>query len=249
MTRRALRVAEARQRALPVAFGRMRDRWVGRCDVAPSHEPRAEGAARHLASYLLQAPGSRSHGPKATVSVVPTTRAKPPRPTVVCFVRHGTTATTGKVLPGRARGLHLSDKGRDEAARAGESLAGMSVSTVYTSPLERARETASAISKSVGKPVVVERGLIECDFGSWTGEPIRAWPSFPSGRSSGAFRRASASPRASRSQSSRHASPIPSRGSAEHIPARSSSRCRTRTASRWRSRARSARRSTSSSGS
>jgi len=48
----------------------------------------------------------------------------------------------------------------------------MSVSAVYASPLERARETASAISESVGKPVVVERGLIECDFGSWTGEPL-----------------------------------------------------------------------------
>lgn len=106
------------------------------------------------------------------MSVVPLTHPKPPRPTVVCFVRHGTTATTGKVLPGRARGLHLSDQGRDEAARAGEALAGMSVSAVYASPLERARETASAISQSVGKPVVVERGLIECDFGSWTGEPV-----------------------------------------------------------------------------
>jgi probable phosphoglycerate mutase len=97
----------------------------------------------------------------------------------VCFVRHGTTATTGKVLPGRARGLHLSDQGRDEAARAGESLAGMAVSAVYTSALERARETASAISKSVGKPVVVERGLIECDFGSWTGEPIARLAKLP----------------------------------------------------------------------
>jgi probable phosphoglycerate mutase len=48
----------------------------------------------------------------------------------------------------------------------------MSVSAVYASPLERARETASAIAERVGKPVVVERGLIECDFGSWTGEPL-----------------------------------------------------------------------------
>jgi probable phosphoglycerate mutase len=47
-----------------------------------------------------------------------------------------------------------------------------SVSAVYSSPLERARETASVISKSVGKPVVVERGLIECDFGTWTGEQV-----------------------------------------------------------------------------
>jgi probable phosphoglycerate mutase len=117
---------------------------------------------------------------------------------VVCFVRHGTTATTGKVLPGRARGLHLSDQGREEAAKAGEALSSMPVSAVYTSPLERARETAMVISERVGKPVVAESGLIECDFGSWTGEPlpqlrklpewriVQQWPSgfrFPGGES------------------------------------------------------------------
>jgi probable phosphoglycerate mutase len=102
------------------------------------------------------------------------------------------------VLPGRARGLHLSDQGLDEAAKAGEALARASVSAVYASPLERTRETASAISRRVGKPVVTERGLIECDFGSWTGEPlpklrrlpewraVQHWPSgfrFPGGES------------------------------------------------------------------
>ena len=140
--------------------------------MAPGYEPRAEGTIRHLATDLLQASRGRLHGPKATVSGVPPTRPKPLRPTVVCFVRHGTTATTGKVLPGRARGLHLSDKGWDEAAKAGEAIAGISVSAVYASPLERARETASAISQRVGKSVVIERGLVECDFGSWTGEPL-----------------------------------------------------------------------------
>jgi probable phosphomutase (TIGR03848 family) len=132
------------------------------------------------------------------VSVVPSSRPKPPRPTVVCFVRHGTTATTGKVLPGRARGLHLSEQGRDEAAQAAETLASMSVAALYSSPLERTRETALAISARVGKPVVAERGLIECDFGSWTGESlsqlrklpewqaVQRWPSgfrFPGGES------------------------------------------------------------------
>ena len=157
----------------------MGKRWVASRGVAPGDKPRAEGAVRHVATDLLQASGGRSHGLKATVSGVPLTRRKPPRPTVVCFVRHGTTATTGKVLPGRARGLHLSDQGRDEASRAGEALAAMSVSAVYASPLERARETASAISRCVGKPVVVERGLIECDFGTWTGEALAQLSKLP----------------------------------------------------------------------
>jgi probable phosphomutase (TIGR03848 family) len=132
------------------------------------------------------------------VSIVPSPRRKPPRPTVVCLVRHGTTATTGKVLPGQARGLHLSDQGLAEAAKAAESLSCLQVSALYASPLERTRETALAISERVGKPVVAERGLLECDFGAWTGESLSAlrklpewqtvqrWPSgfrFPGGES------------------------------------------------------------------
>jgi probable phosphoglycerate mutase len=117
---------------------------------------------------------------------------------VVCFVRHGTTATTGKVLPGRARGLHLSEQGREEAAKAGEALSSLTVSALYASPLERTRETALAISERVGKPVIADRGLLECDFGAWTGESlaqlrklpewqtVQRWPSgfaFPGGES------------------------------------------------------------------
>jgi len=37
------------------------------------------------------------------------------KPTLVLFVRHGLTATTGKKLPGRARRLHLADEGRQQA--------------------------------------------------------------------------------------------------------------------------------------
>lgn len=113
-------------------------------------------------------------------------------------MRHGTTATTGKVLPGRARGLHLSEQGREEAAKAGEALSSLTVSALYASPLERTRETALAISERVGKPVIADRGLLECDFGAWTGESlaqlrklpewqtVQRWPSgfaFPGGES------------------------------------------------------------------
>jgi probable phosphoglycerate mutase len=95
------------------------------------------------------------------------------RPTVVCFVRHGTTPTTGKVLPGRARGLHLAEQGRAEAERAGARLAALpAVRAVYSSPLERARETAEVVARALGLPVQTERGLLECDFGAWTGEEL-----------------------------------------------------------------------------
>lgn len=42
-------------------------------------------------------------------------RRRPPAPTTVLLVRHGATTTTGRELPGRAPGLHLSDEGRRQA--------------------------------------------------------------------------------------------------------------------------------------
>jgi probable phosphoglycerate mutase len=96
------------------------------------------------------------------------------RPTLVLLVRHGTTPTTGKVLPGRARGLHLSERGHEQAQRVAERIAEIgAVHAVYASPLERARETAAPIGKITKKPVRIERGLLECDFGQWTGASLR----------------------------------------------------------------------------
>lgn len=101
----------------------------------------------------------------------------------MCFVRHGTTPTTGKVLPGRARGLHLADKGREEADGVGARLAAVgSVRAIYASPLERTRETAKAISARVGVPVRTERGLLECDFGEWTGRQLAELSKLPEWR-------------------------------------------------------------------
>jgi len=98
----------------------------------------------------------------------------PAKPTLVLFVRHGTTPTTGKVLPGRARGLHLSERGREQAKRAAERIAELGkISAVYSSPLERARETAAPIARLTKNTTRIERGLIECDFGGWTGQSLR----------------------------------------------------------------------------
>ena len=97
-----------------------------------------------------------------------------PRPTVILLVRHGQTPTTGKVLPGRAPGLHLSDTGRAQAAAVGERLAKLpKVDAVYASPLERTRETAGAIAKALGLKVKLDKGLLEADIGDWTGQELK----------------------------------------------------------------------------
>jgi probable phosphoglycerate mutase len=102
----------------------------------------------------------------------------------VLLVRHGTTPTTGKMLPGRADGLHLSEKGRAQAAAAAERIAGLTKapSAVYASPLERTRETAAPIAKALGLRVRTAPGLVEVDVGEWTEKPLarlyrtKEWP-------------------------------------------------------------------------
>lgn len=98
----------------------------------------------------------------------------PSRATTVLLVRHGHTDSTGVVLPGRAPGLHLSERGQAQAAAVGERLRALPRRPValYTSPLERTRETAAAIGTAIGRRPVVDRSLLECDFGSWTGRKI-----------------------------------------------------------------------------
>jgi probable phosphoglycerate mutase len=95
------------------------------------------------------------------------------RPTLILLVRHGTTATTGKVLPGRTPGLHLADTGLAQAeAVAGRIAALKRVAAVYASPMERTQETAKPIARAVGHRVRTHPGLNECDFGDWTGKRL-----------------------------------------------------------------------------
>ena len=95
------------------------------------------------------------------------------RPVTVLLVRHGTTATTGTILPGRAPGLHLAETGREQAAAAAGRIAGLDdVRAVYASPLERAQETAAPIARALGMRVRRADGLNECDFGRWTGRKL-----------------------------------------------------------------------------
>lgn len=129
---------------------------------------------------------------------MPPRRAKPDPSTLILLVRHGKTPTTGAVLPGRAKGLHLSDEGREQARAVAERLKAAGADAVYASPLERTRETAAPIGTALGLSVRSERGLLECDFGEWTGAQLKdlakkpewsrvqRWPSgfrFPGGES------------------------------------------------------------------
>jgi probable phosphoglycerate mutase len=105
--------------------------------------------------------------------MAPAKKTAPPSSTVILMVRHGQTPTTGKILPGRAAGLHLAEAGVAQAHRVAERIAELpKIDAIYASPLERARETAAPIAKALKQRVKVDKGLLECDFGDWTGAEL-----------------------------------------------------------------------------
>src|SRR3954451_4670502 len=98
------------------------------------------------------------------------TEHKPP--TRLVLVRHGVTAHTGPLLSGRMPGIDLSEKGIEQAEAAADRISMLTVSTVYASPIERTTQTATYIAKRLGLEVQPLPGVIEADYGDWTGGKI-----------------------------------------------------------------------------
>lgn len=93
------------------------------------------------------------------------------------LARHGrSTANATGVLAGRGKGVHLDDEGLAQARAAAERLTGLTLDAIVSSPLERCTETAREIGKLQpgALKVVHERGLLECDYGSWTGKELKS---------------------------------------------------------------------------
>ena len=94
----------------------------------------------------------------------------------VILVRHGrTAANAGGVLAGWTPGVHLDDKGREQAAATAARLAVVPLTAVVTSPLERTRETADAIlaGRDPLPPLHVDERVGECRYGDWTNQPLK----------------------------------------------------------------------------
>lgn len=102
-------------------------------------------------------------------------------------------------IGGRMPGVHLNEQGRAEAAALAERLARTDLAAVYSSPMERAQDTARFIADRHGLEVCIHPGLHEVDCGRWSGQPadrlredpywfpLRIYPSrvpFPDGENS-----------------------------------------------------------------
>ncbi|MDQ3278349.1 MAG: histidine phosphatase family protein [Bacteroidota bacterium] len=94
--------------------------------------------------------------------------------TKLLLIRHATTAMVGKKIAGRIKGVRLSEEGYAQATHLAERLQKVTIAAVYSSPLERAIETATPIAEQLQLPVTELPELIELDFGEWTGAEIDA---------------------------------------------------------------------------
>lgn len=90
--------------------------------------------------------------------------------TTLVLIRHGETDWNRE---GRYQGqsdVPLNETGRRQAAAAARSLDGATLEAVYTSDLQRARDTAQAVAAASGAPLVEDPRLREVDQGEWEGQ-------------------------------------------------------------------------------
>ena len=94
----------------------------------------------------------------------------------VILVRHGRTAANATgVLAGWTPGVHLDDKGREQAAAVGARLRPVPLAAVVTSPLERTQETAEQllVERDPVPALEVDERVGECRYGDWTNQPLK----------------------------------------------------------------------------
>lgn len=95
-------------------------------------------------------------------------------PTIL-LIRHGENEFVKKGrMAGRLPEVHLNERGRQQAQVLAERLAGAPIKAIYSSPLERAIETAEPLAKALGLEIIPCQGLIETDIGEWSGERVKA---------------------------------------------------------------------------
>ncbi len=92
--------------------------------------------------------------------------------TTILLIRHGETDAIGNWIAGWSPGVPLNPAGRQQAERLAGRLSSGAVGAIYSSPLERARQTAEFLAARLGLPVRECDEFREVDFGQWTGRRL-----------------------------------------------------------------------------
>ncbi|WP_283134395.1 histidine phosphatase family protein [Rhizohabitans arisaemae] len=94
--------------------------------------------------------------------------------TTLFLVRHGLTPMTGPLLAGRTPGVHLDERGAEQAHALSVRLAQVTLDAIVSSPLDRCLETVRPVAAGrEGLDVVVDERFQECGYGEWTGRSLR----------------------------------------------------------------------------
>jgi probable phosphoglycerate mutase len=91
------------------------------------------------------------------------------------LIRHGENdyVKTGK-MAGRLPNVHLNERGQKQAQDLADALKDVPIKAIYSSPLERAIETATPIANGRKLEVQIEADLLESDLGKWQGKSWKA---------------------------------------------------------------------------
>jgi probable phosphomutase (TIGR03848 family) len=93
--------------------------------------------------------------------------------TRVLLIRHAVNDWIGSgKLPGWTPGIHLNERGRQQGQALAERLADQPIKALYSSPLERAQETAEFLRDRLGLPIETTEGVAEVRCGEWQGQPF-----------------------------------------------------------------------------
>ncbi len=96
------------------------------------------------------------------------------------LIRHGENdyVKTGR-LAGRTPGVHLNEHGKKQAADLGEALKDVPLASIYSSPLERAMETATPIAQARSLEIRQAPNLMDTDIGEWQGAELKKLSKLP----------------------------------------------------------------------
>ncbi|MCV7098978.1 bifunctional RNase H/acid phosphatase [Mycobacterium palustre] len=162
----------AQARKLASRFDRIRYAWVPRAQN--SHADRLANEAMDAAAGMAEAAAApvadASESVAAEAKTSPGWTGARGTPTRLLLLRHGQTELSAQRRYSGRGNPALTDAGRQQAAAAARYVADRGgIAAVYSSPLQRAYDTAAAAAKALGLDVTVDDDLIETDFGAWEG--------------------------------------------------------------------------------
>jgi broad specificity phosphatase PhoE len=92
--------------------------------------------------------------------------------TTFFLIRHASCDGLGHTLWGRTPGIVLNEKGKLQSQHLADRFKTTTLDAIYSSPLERALQTADAIARTMNLEVRKSDVANEIDFGEWTGQPF-----------------------------------------------------------------------------